>query len=272
MTDNSKDGAGLFNEMDREEKYLLAHFASDCGLMPGDIQGSFHRLREALTSPPQQGDDKPADGAREALESAERHLAFQHKWLSDQFDAMGRMREEGSASADTWDQIQATYEVWRSVKAALRAPAAHAQLGVHTARALDWQEILTDRGDGSSDVTGWEADSGFGPWYSVEQYFGSDSYGWLVDYDAVQIGDFDDPDRAKKCAQDDFAKRVAAALSPDTARGREDMLLVPRDTIHDALAGWHYIRKHHGDLYGVGWDRVEEKLSSALSSADREGK
>lgn len=33
----------------------------------------------------------------------------------------------------------------------------------------------------------------------------------------------------------------------------------------DALAGWQYIRKIHGDLYGVGWDRVEEALTKALS-------
>ncbi len=32
----------------------------------------------------------------------------------------------------------------------------------------------------------------------------------------------------------------------------------------DALSGWRYIRQNHGDLYGVGWDRVEGKLSKAL--------
>lgn len=35
----------------------------------------------------------------------------------------------------------------------------------------------------------------------------------------------------------------------------------------DALAGWRYIRANHGDLYGVGWDRVEQALTAALSSA-----
>jgi hypothetical protein len=36
----------------------------------------------------------------------------------------------------------------------------------------------------------------------------------------------------------------------------------------DALAGWQYIRKHHGDLYGVGWDRVEVTLINAINSAE----
>jgi hypothetical protein len=34
--------------LDREEKYLLKHFHAACGLMSGDIQGSFHRIREAF--------------------------------------------------------------------------------------------------------------------------------------------------------------------------------------------------------------------------------
>ncbi len=36
------------------------------------------------------------------------------------------------------------------------------------------------------------------------------------------------------------------------------------DAAKDALSGWRYIRQNHGDLYGVGWDRVEDKLSKAL--------
>lgn len=33
----------------------------------------------------------------------------------------------------------------------------------------------------------------------------------------------------------------------------------------DALAGWRYIRQFHGDLPGVGWDRVEQALTAALA-------
>jgi len=39
------------------------------------------------------------------------------------------------------------------------------------------------------------------------------------------------------------------------------------DAMQDALAGWRYIRAAHGDLYGVGWDRVEEKLHQAIEQA-----
>jgi hypothetical protein len=37
-----------------------------------------------------------------------------------------------------------------------------------------------------------------------------------------------------------------------------------REALADALSGWRYIRKMHGDLPGVGWDRVENALSAAL--------
>lgn len=37
----------------------------------------------------------------------------------------------------------------------------------------------------------------------------------------------------------------------------------------DALAGWRYIRATHGELYGVGWDRVEQALTAAISRASR---
>ena len=37
-----------------------------------------------------------------------------------------------------------------------------------------------------------------------------------------------------------------------------------REAARDALSGWIYIRGTHGDLYGVGWDRVQDKLEAAL--------
>ena len=36
------------------------------------------------------------------------------------------------------------------------------------------------------------------------------------------------------------------------------------DALSDMLAGWQYIRNVHGDLYGVGWDRAENKARKAL--------
>lgn len=54
--------------------------------------------------------------------------------------------------------------------------------------------------------------------------------------------------------------------------------IVHRVNSHDALvealedmrAGWRYIRKHHGDLPGVGWDRAEQKAEAALAQATGE--
>jgi hypothetical protein len=40
-----------------------------------------------------------------------------------------------------------------------------------------------------------------------------------------------------------------------------------KDALMDALSGWKYIRQCHGDLYGVGWDRVQEKLEAILRKA-----
>lgn len=37
------------------------------------------------------------------------------------------------------------------------------------------------------------------------------------------------------------------------------------DALEDMLSGWRYIRHVHGDLYGVGWDRAQQKAEAALS-------
>jgi hypothetical protein len=42
-----------------------------------------------------------------------------------------------------------------------------------------------------------------------------------------------------------------------------------RDALTDMLAGWKYIRGFHGDLYGVGWDRAQEKAERAILAIDR---
>ncbi|UOD28750.1 hypothetical protein INH39_25415 [Massilia violaceinigra] len=39
------------------------------------------------------------------------------------------------------------------------------------------------------------------------------------------------------------------------------------EALRDMLSGWRYIRQSHGDLYGVGWDRAENKASAALERA-----
>lgn len=39
------------------------------------------------------------------------------------------------------------------------------------------------------------------------------------------------------------------------------------EALEDMLSGWRYIRKNHGDLYGVGWDRAEGNAAAALAKA-----
>lgn len=40
------------------------------------------------------------------------------------------------------------------------------------------------------------------------------------------------------------------------------LVVADENVIADALAGWRYIRQHHGDLYGVAWDRVQIALAA----------
>lgn len=80
-------------------------------------------------------------------------------------------------------------------------------------KALDWQELSSDRGDGSRETTGWEADSGFGAWYIIEIGTG----GFKVAFDGLAIGETIHPERAKSAAQEDFEKRVAGCLHPAQA-------------------------------------------------------
>lgn len=39
------------------------------------------------------------------------------------------------------------------------------------------------------------------------------------------------------------------------------------EALRDMLDGWKYIRSVHGDLYGVGWDRAQDKAVAALAKA-----
>jgi len=57
--------------------------------------------------------------------------------------------------------------------------------------------------------------------------------------------------------------QAATALQAERVRDLEEAL-------RDMLSGWRYIREAHGDLYGVGWDRAQEKAEQALSATARE--
>lgn len=44
------------------------------------------------------------------------------------------------------------------------------------------------------------------------------------------------------------------------------------EALRDMLSGWKYIREQHGDLYGVGWDRAQDKANAAIAKALGESK
>lgn len=42
------------------------------------------------------------------------------------------------------------------------------------------------------------------------------------------------------------------------------------DALEDMLSGWVYLREHHGELSGVGWDRAQDKAEVAIAKAKGE--
>jgi len=72
---------------------------------------------------------------------------------------------------------------------------------------------------------------------------------------------------------DEVATLVSAHIRTCTLhpmRNLESRLTLLTEAARDALAGWNYIRRHHGDLYGVGWERVQMKLEQALTQPEAE--
>jgi hypothetical protein len=66
-----------------------------------------------------------------------------------------------------------------------------------------------------------------------------------------------------------------AAICVNACAGIEDpaaALSAARDALFDMCSGWMYIRKAHGDLYGVGWQRCEDKAKAALALLTPKGK
>ncbi len=63
-------------------------------------------------------------------------------------------------------------------------------------------------------------------------------------------------------AVSDAQDAIQAHEQEEAKRKQEVAALV--EALKDALSGWRYIRATHGDLYGVGWDRVEQKACAAL--------
>ncbi len=65
------------------------------------------------------------------------------------------------------------------------------------------------------------------------------------------------------CMNDDVSAVQCGANARLIAASR-DLL----DALKDMHSGWKYIRETHGDLYGVGWDRSQEKAEAAIAKAE----
>lgn len=57
--------------------------------------------------------------------------------------------------------------------------------------------------------------------------------------------------------------REAAFANANLIAAAPDLL----EALQDMLSGWKHIRAMHGDLYGIGWDRAQDKAQAAISKA-----
>ncbi|MCK7258053.1 hypothetical protein L8O18_06180 [Enterobacter asburiae] len=97
----------------------------------------------------------------------------------------------------------------------------------------DWEENSASQVDGSTCI---EVHSGVGPQIAYLQSF----VGWGADYE-----------------------RSATIANANLIAGAPDLL----EALQDMLSGWKHIRAMHGDLYGIGWDRAQDKAQAAISKA-----
>ena len=68
----------------------------------------------------------------------------------------------------------------------------------------------------------------------------------------------------------DAQSDVSNAFAQDAIEMHECMRSAAPDlleALRDMLSGWKYIRESHGDLYGVGWDRAQDKAEAAIAKA-----
>jgi len=96
-----------------------------------------------------------------------------------------------------------------------------------------------------------------GPWRLGKDAMGKLHTVWGAQVGVAVTSVFDSvfgPDCPPQAEATANARLIAAA--PDGLKAAQD-----------ALAGWRYIRAHHGEIYGVGWDRVEEKLAAFIAKA-----
>ena len=91
-----------------------------------------------------------------------------------------------------------------------------------------------------------------GPWVAQGRYIGVKGHMSYIGECGDQNGNWTNEPMAVA-----NARLIAAA--PDLLEALKDM-----------NSGWKYIRHSYGDLYGVGWDRAQEKADAAIAKAQGE--
>ncbi len=66
--------------------------------------------------------------------------------------------------------------------------------------------------------------------------------------------------------------RARELLGACTPAELANMLAEAEAAMRDMGAGWRYVRRAHGDLYGVGWDRAQDAVDNALALIDAAAK
>ncbi len=93
---------------------------------------------------------------------------------------------------------------------------------------------------------------------------------WL--YDKCPSGDVESVQRQwlKSYEYAEFAEKLEQAAQIEQMRQQLAAALaackLKDEALSDMRSGWRYIRETYGDLYGVGWERAENKSDAALAA------
>jgi hypothetical protein len=89
---------------------------------------------------------------------------------------------------------------------------------------------------------------------------------WLLDGRTIYALNDEGVNRFYASVQDAHAPAYELNANARLIASAPDLL----EALEDMLSGWKYIRSSHGDLYGVGWDRAQDKAIAAIARAKGE--
>ena len=89
---------------------------------------------------------------------------------------------------------------------------------------------------------------------------------WTLIREAARLSALLDPPGSYDSAPTDPHHRdvISDWQHREVMKRQEDEIARLRSALTDMHSGWLYIREHHGDLYGVGWDRCQAAAEAAL--------